>query len=68
MVEPLPCLSCPVCHADTIFAVRTAEMSNACHCSTCGHVWRDEDPPQPVARDIAVRRKRDRREFFNHQA
>ena len=60
MVEPLACLSCPQCDADTVFALRTPDSRNHCHCSTCGHVWRDEQPRFPPA-EVAVRVKRDRR-------
>ena len=62
MAEPLPCLTCPVCHEATVFAVRTAQMDNHCHCSSCGHVWRDEEPAGPAAAEAMVRPKPDRRQ------
>jgi len=62
MVDPLPCLTCPVCGAVTVFALRTADTRNNCHCSTCGHVWRDEAPDPPPPAELRVRRKRDRRQ------
>ena len=61
MLEPVACLACPQCLAATVIALRTAEMRNVCHCSTCGHVWNDEDPPQAPASDAELRPKPDRR-------
>jgi hypothetical protein len=63
MVEPLPCLICPVCQSDTVFALRTAQMANACHCSTCGHVWQDDDPSEADPAAVELRRKPDRRQL-----
>lgn len=63
--EPIPCLLCPVCHAETVFAIRTPQMRNHCHCSTCGHVWGDEHPPRPEPGEVALRVKRDRRQHCN---
>ena len=65
MVEPLPCLTCPACGAETVFALRTADTRNHCHCSTCGHVWRDEYPDAPPPAEVRIRRKRDRRQRLN---
>ena len=61
MADPLPCLTCPACDADTVFALRTADLRNHCHCSTCGHVWCDEHPHAPPPAEVSLRRKRDRR-------
>lgn len=68
MVEPLLRLVCPVCHADTVFALHTAQqMNNTCHCSSCGHAWRDEVMWEATAQDVGLRRKRDRRQYRNEQ-
>ena len=64
-MEPLPCLTCPACGADTVFALRTADTRNHCHCTACGHVWRDEHPDAPPPAEVRIRRKRDRRQRLN---
>ena len=67
-MEPLACLTCPACGADTVFALRTADTRNHCHCSTCGHVWRDEYPAVTPSAEVPIRRKRDRRQHLSAES
>ena len=64
MVEPVPCLNCPRCHANTVLAVRTVEMANQCHCTACGFVW-DDDPVPSATSEVTLRPKQDRRGKYN---
>ena len=65
MSEPIPCIACPKCHADSVIALRTAQLRNLCHCSNCGYVWNDDHPQAPPVGSVTLRAKPDRRRIAN---